>query len=138
VSPSVSVSPSISPSISPSQSPSTPPLITGTTTWGHDTGVLEANVRDFTGNWSGTGAITGTGDSERVELESGEYLEGEVVITGGLTVELLQNTYAAGDTVTLKYRHGVDYDTCIAASYVTYTAPFLSDGYVQIRLEATI
>lgn len=65
-------------------------------------------------------------------------MESEVVITGSVTVELLQNNYLSGDTVTLKYRHGVDEATCLAASYNTYSAPFVSDGYVQVRLEASI
>lgn len=33
---------------------------------------------------------------------------------------------------------GVDEATCLAASYLTYSAPFVSDGYVQVRMEATI
>jgi len=142
LSPSASLSPSSSgsASLSPSASasPSEPPLITGTTVWGHDTGVTETNIRDFNGNWTGTGSIENSGDTERIALESGQYMESEVVITGALTVQLLQNTYASGDTVTIKYRHGVDETACLAASYQTYSSPFTSDGYVQIRLEASI
>ncbi len=62
----------------------------------------------------------------------------EVVFTDVLTTELLQNHYAAGDAVTLKYRHGADEAACLAASWNTYTAPFSSLGYVQVRLESTL
>jgi hypothetical protein len=116
----------------------TPPLISGSTVWGHITGVTETNIRTFATNWAGTGNIENSGDAERIALQSGQYMESEVVITGLVTIQLLQNTYRAGDTVTLKYRHGADVTACLAASYSTYSAPFMSLGYVQIRLEATI
>lgn len=141
-SPSASLSPSLSPSISsspsPSLSPSTPPVISGSTTWGHDTGVTEDNTRDFTGNWTGTGEIQGTGDAEKIVLNASEYMESEVVDTGAVQVTLLQNQYQAADNVTIKYRTGNSVANCEAAALSTYTAPFTSSGYVQIRLESTL
>lgn len=112
--------------------------ISGEVTWGHDTGVTEANVRDFTGNWTGTGAITGSGDSERAELETTEYLISEVVNTGAYTVTLTQNKYGSGDSVDLDYRHGADQAACEAASWNNYTGPFTSLGYVQVRITSTL
>jgi len=103
--------------------------------WGHDTGATEDNIRDFTGNWTGTGAINGSGDAEVLCVEPGEYMESEVVITGIKTVELLQNEYAAGDTILLRYRHGATEVACLAAAWNDYTVPFLSLGYVQVRVE---
>jgi hypothetical protein len=63
-------------------------------------------------------------------------MESEIVITGTVFVELLQNNYQAGDTVTLQYRHGADEAACLAAVYQNYTAPFDSLGYVQIKVSA--
>jgi hypothetical protein len=134
ISPSSSTSASISPSSS--VSPSVPTLISGTACWGHSTGVTQENTRTFASNWTGSGEITGTGDTERIELNEGEYMESEVVDTSTMMVELDQNFYNSGNDVLLKYRHAATYEDCIAASYSTYTEPFESLGYVQIRIEA--
>lgn len=138
VSYSISGSASESPSISESASasPSEPPLISGSVVWGHDTGVIETNIRDFSGNWTGTGGISGVGDAETMCIDPGEYMESEVVITGTVLVTLLQNTYdITGDTIKLRYRHGADEAACLAAAWQDYTVPFTSLGYVQIRVE---
>jgi hypothetical protein len=101
--------------------------------------VLEANVRDFAGNWTGTGAIAGAGDGETIQLESGEYMISEIVDTGAETVELLQNNYdPSGDDVDLDYRHGATPNACAVAAWNNYTVPFASAGYVQIRLTSTL
>lgn len=111
-------------------------LIEGTTCWGHVTGVTETNVRTFSGNWTGTGAASGTGDSEVLVLDSGEYMESEVVNTGAVTIELLQNEYAAGDSAyALKYRTGATQAACEAAEWTAYSTSFASDGFVQVRVE---
>lgn len=110
-------------------------LISGTTCWGHVTGVLETNIRTFSGNWTGTGSIEGSGDSENLVLDTGQYMVSEVVETGIQNVELLQNNYASGDTVTLQYRHGATQVACEAADWNDYTVPFISLGYVQVRIE---
>jgi len=46
-------------------------------------------------------------------------------------------TDGTGDNVVLKYRHGATPAACVAAGWNTYTVPFVSLGYVQVRLEAT-
>jgi hypothetical protein len=117
--------------------PAEAPQVSGEVVWGHDTGVLEANVRDFSGNWSGTGSISGSGDAEEICLSPTEYMNSEVVYTGPYTVQLLQNNYAAGDTIVLEYRHGATKIACEAAAWGAYVAPFTSLGYVQVRVEAT-
>ena len=114
------------------------PPIQGSVVWGHITGALEDNIRTFAGNWTGTGAIENSGDAERVALEAGEYMQGEVVDTGTQTVELLQNEYAVGDDVTLEYRHGATRAACEAAGWNAYTVPFASAGFVQVRLGSTL
>jgi hypothetical protein len=96
---------------------------------------VEDNVLTFATHWTGTGTIENTGDAERVALDATEYMESAVVHVGTLTTEILQNHYQAGDTVTLKYRHGASEAACLAASYVTYTIPFMCLGYVQVRIE---
>jgi hypothetical protein len=105
--------------------------------WGQSTGVLENTVKTFANNWTGTGWIDSYGDAERIAVEPGQYMVSEVVYSGALTIILLQNEYGAGHTVTLKYRHGVEKDDCLAATWVVYSSPFKSLGYVQVRLEST-
>ena len=139
VSPSISPSASVSPSASESASPS--PGATGEVCWGHDTGVLEANVRDFQNNWAGTGTIEnpGGGDVESIKLIPGQYMISEMVDTGTVNVQLLQNEYdITGDDVTLEYRHGATPNQCAAAGWNNYAAPFSSAGYVEIRLTSTL
>ena len=66
-------------------------------------------------------------------------MESEVVVTGTYTVTLYQNLYdGTGDDVILKYRHGATEVACLAASWNVYVTPFVSLGYVQLRLEPTI
>jgi hypothetical protein len=101
--------------------------------------VTEDNIRDFSGNWTGTGAILNAGDAEQLELEAGEYMESEMVDTGAVTVQLLQNEYdVSGDDVTLRYRHGATPNACAAAAWNLYADPFESLGYVELRVESTL
>ena len=105
--------------------------------WGHVTGVAESNVRAFSGNWTGTGSVSGSGDSEVIEFTAaGQYMESETVLTGAVMIQLLQNAYGSGDSGVMKYRTGATQVECEGASWVAYSAPFLSDGYVQLRVEA--
>lgn len=105
--------------------------------WGHVTGVLEDNVRTFAGNWSGTGVASGSGDGEVIEFDAaGQYMESEIVNTGVNMIQILQNAYGSGDTGTMKYRTGTTQSECESAGWSNYSAPFLSDGYVQLRIEA--
>ena len=108
--------------------------------WGHDTAVLEANVRDFQGNWTGTGAIInpGVADTEALELEEGELMDSEVVATGAVSVLIDYNVYRAGDNVTVRYRHGNTVAACEAAGWNLYAAPFESLGFIQVRVESTL
>lgn len=111
--------------------------ITGTTCWGHSTGVTQTNTRTFNTNWTGTGAISGSGDSEKISLDSGEYMESEIVNTGSVTVTVATNNYTAGDTVTVSYRTAATEGGVSGASYSTYSAPFASSGYVQVKVSSS-
>lgn len=68
---------------------------------------------------------------------SGNYMESEIVETEIVTVTLLQNTYRSGDTIILRYRHGATPEDCAVAGWNTYTVPFESLGFVQIRVEVS-
>ena len=108
--------------------------------WGHDTGVLEAVVHDFQGNWTGTGTIVnpGVADIEKVCLEATEYMISEVVYTGVEDIIILYNVYAAGDAIDLDYRHGNSVANCEAAAWNDYVGAFESLGYVQVRIMSTL
>jgi hypothetical protein len=112
-------------------------IITGTVCWGHSTGVTEDNVLTFTGHWTGDGSITGAGDAEQIELDDTETMQtSSVVNTGAVTVTLQKNKYGSGDaSVVLKYRTGATVAACQAAGWSTYTVPFASSGYAQVRVE---
>ena len=59
-----------------------------------------------------------------------------MVDTGADTVTLFQNLYdGTGDDAVMKYRHGATPAECVVAAWNTYTVPFASLGYVQVRLE---
>lgn len=113
--------------------------LTGSTTWGHTTAVVETNVRTFSGNWTGTGQVEGSGDSERLSLNTAEYMISEVVNMGaGSTVQILQNNYASGSTTTLEYRQGSTSAECGTAAFASYSGTFTCAGYVQIRVTSTL
>ena len=65
----------------------------GSVCWGHDTGVVEDNVRDFLNNWSGDAAIAGIEDNEQLVFDSGEYMESETWYAGAGRIRLLTNKY---------------------------------------------
>ena len=67
--------------------------MSGSVCWGHDTGVVEDNIRDFLNNWSGDAVIAGIGDNEQLVFDSGEYMESETWYAGAGRVRLLTNKY---------------------------------------------
>lgn len=98
--------------------------------------MTEPNIRDFAGNWTGTGAIISAGDDEQICLDAGENMVSEVVYTDTRTVQLTQNKYdPSGDSAILYYRHGATEAACLIAGWNLYGAPFASLGYVQIKLD---
>ena len=111
--------------------------IVGTVCWGHSTSVTQDNIRTFAANWTGTGTISGSGDSESAVLDDAEYLESEVVDSGVGTRTIALNNYNSGDTCVIKYRTGASVSACQAASWSTYSGSFESTGYVQVRIENT-
>jgi hypothetical protein len=64
--------------------------------WGHDTGVTQDSIRNFSGKWYGTGEVISTGDGERIELAVGEYLISEpIIVAADSIVTLRKNSYFA-------------------------------------------
>ena len=110
--------------------------IIGTTCWGHSTGVTETNVLTFAGRWTGTGTISGSGDAEQIALNDTEYMESDIVNTGSNTVTIQQDKYGDGDaTVVKKYKTAATEGGIAGESWATYSTPFASLGYVQVRVE---
>ena len=109
--------------------------IQGSACWGHSTDVTQQNTRTFATNWTGTAAISGSGDTEIVTFDAGEYVESEVVNTGATTWSISQNSYRAGDSVTISYKTGDSVANCEADTWHTYSGAFESSGYVKIRAE---
>jgi len=114
-----------------------PPYVNAPICWGHQTGITEV-YDTFASNWTGTGAITGAVDAERLELNAGEYMESDLVITAITHIQLTKNKYQAGDPVLMRYRTGATDAACLLAAWTDYTVPFDSLGYVQIRVESTL
>lgn len=111
-------------------------VVAGSVCWGHVTGVTQDNTRTFTTNWTGTGTISGSGDSETVKLASGEYVESEVVNVGAGSTTITLDDYATGSgSPTVKYKDGDTEANCEADTWNTYSTPFTSQGFVKVRLE---
>ena len=109
-------------------------MAAGSICWGRVTGVQEGTIHTFVGNWTGTGEVVGSGDGEYLALDASEYMVSEVVNTGVGTVTLSENVYDTGDASVVEYRHGNTSDACQSASWLSYSIPFASDGFVQLRL----
>jgi len=103
--------------------------------WGHDTGVTEDFVEDFA-DGSGTAEVIGTGDDETVCIDAEEYWEFDPVNAGSSIMEILYDVYNTGSGVpgTIEYRTGATRVLCLADTWHTYSIPFSSSGWVQIRI----
>jgi len=62
-------------------------------------------------------------------------MESEIVNTGDMRVRIYQNFYAAGDTVTIKYKNAATQGDIAGAVWNTYSGEFTSLGYIQVRIE---
>lgn len=104
--------------------------------WGHDTGVLEATVLNFIGNWTGTGTIIspGVADDEALSLVAAQYMISQVVYTGAVEVEIDYNHYVGGSAIDLDYRTGASRAACQDAAWNNYVGSFVSSGFVQVRV----
>jgi hypothetical protein len=110
--------------------------LSGSVCWGHHTDVTEDNNVDFIVNWIGNGIIENNStDSEIIGVTLGKPANSEIVKTGNMLVTLTQNKYASGNTATIKYRTAATQEAVLLLSWTTYTVPFVSSNWVQVRLE---
>lgn len=115
--------------------PTTPVPPDGAVCWGHDSGVAEANIRDFSGNWSGTASIAGSGDAEEIQFNSGENEESETWHIGPGRVKITLNKYGSGSgSPTIYYKQGNSESNCNSDSWHPYTGSFITLGWVKVRV----
>ena len=106
-------------------------------TYGHDTDVVEPFARDFQGNWTGSAAIVGAGDDERLHFIDGQDKESESRYVGTGQTQITINSYKAGKgTPTIEYRTADNKAACDVAGWVAYVGAFNSLGWVGVRLES--
>jgi regulation of enolase protein 1 (concanavalin A-like superfamily) len=107
----------------------------GSYCWGHVTSVTEENTKTFSSDWAGTGSITGSGDSEAIELDADEYMELEATYTGSENVTISVNSYQSGTgNYYLEYKTSASAAGLSSASWLSYTGLFSSLGYMQLRV----
>jgi hypothetical protein len=105
--------------------------------WGQDTNVEEDNIRDFSGNWTGTGVISGSGDAEMIELYPGDDMESETWFIGSGSVMIVEDKYGGGPgAATIQYKTGATKEACEADSWHNYVGAFNSLNWVKIRVSA--
>jgi hypothetical protein len=110
----------------------------GTVVFGHEseTFIEEDNIKPYTGNWSGTGAIVGSGNDEKIRLAEGQYMEmDEPWNLTSMRAIVSLNKYGSGDAATIKYKDGDSAANCEADDWNLYTVPFVSSGWIMVRLE---
>jgi len=108
--------------------------LVGSVCWGHDTDVEEDNIENFS-TWSGDGTVTGSGDSETIQLEAGQYMESPAVNIGAGMVTLAWNKYASGDVPTIKYKNAATQGGLAGAGWNVYSDQFDCLGWAQVRIE---
>lgn len=114
------------------------PAAAGDVCWGHDNGVVEPWIRDFQGNWTGTGSISGAGDNEIMtfDYETGNMVS-ETWNIGAGQCWITYDKYQIGKGIpTIEYKTGATEATCEADSWHVYNAVsgFTSLNWIKIRL----
>lgn len=115
-----------------------PSGITGTVCWGHDASITQDNTENFTGNWTGTASIVGSGDAERFIVGPGEYMELDDPVNIGendVVINLGDYQAGTGPAITVKYKDGTTAENCEADTWHDYSGSFTSTGYILIRVE---
>jgi len=106
----------------------------GTVCWGHDDSVDEASVRNLS-SWSGTGSVSGSGNTEKIIVSTGQYMESPPWNLGsGDNARVSINKYLSADSPTVKYRTAAT-EAALTGGYSVYSVPFTSLGWVQVRIE---
>jgi len=115
-----------------------PGSVVGLVCFGHDVSVEEMWVRNFTGYWSGSGEITGSGDEEALELHAGDSMEMSTpwhICDRRKRIVLRYNKYRPGSTPVIKYKIGETSALCILDTWRTYTGPFTHIGWILVKVE---
>jgi len=110
-------------------------LASRTWCWGHDTSVDEQATEDLSDGIY-TGALSGSGDAEKVSLEDGEYWEAptKFIGAGSFAIELNKYQGESATGFTVKYKTGATQAACNAAEWTEGTS-FESTGWGKIRIE---
>jgi len=99
--------------------------------------VEEDYDRNLSGNWSGTGVISGVGDAEILTLYPGDSMESETWFIGSGSVIIVNSKYGVEFGVpTIEYKTGATKLACEAAGWNNYTGAFSSLNWVKIRVSA--
>lgn len=108
----------------------------GSCCYGHDTSVVEDNIIDFTNHWTGTGVISGSGDSEIITLDVGEYMESEDINFGAADCVISADKYQSpSGAPIIKYKTAATQAGLVSESWTVYSDPFTSLGWVKVRVE---
>jgi hypothetical protein len=99
--------------------------------------VTEDYARDFSGNWTGDGVISGSGDAEILTLSAvGDEAISETVKVGSGTMLVSVDKYGtggSGPSVTLYYKTGSTQANCEGDTWHSFVNKFVSSGWVKIR-----
>jgi len=98
--------------------------------------VEEDYIEDFTGVWTGTGDVLGTGDTERMTLYPGQYMVSDIRNVGSGGFQILVDKYGTlgQGSPLIEYKDGDSAVSCEADSWTVYTGPFTSQGWVKVRV----
>jgi len=111
----------------------------GTVVWGAETDIIEDISRSFTDNWSGTGTVIGSGDSEKLRLYPNQYMEmnycWNINASGYMTI--FNNKYSSASSgFTIKYKTGATSEDCESDEWNVYNgSSFNCLGWVKLRVE---
>jgi hypothetical protein len=107
----------------------------GTAVFGQETDIAESNSASFS-LWTGTGTVTGSGNSEAIVLADGESMESPTWNIGSGTVRIRSNVYASGSgDAVIEYKQGSSSENCDIDSWSLYTEPFSSAGWVKVKIK---
>jgi hypothetical protein len=59
----------------------------------------------------------------------------DIIQTGIHTITVEANHYGVGNTPLIKYKTGNSPENCDADEWNIYSSPFISEGYVMLRIE---
>jgi len=95
-------------------------------------------VRDWVGNWTGTGVITGSGDSETLLIGVGEAEESETWKFGIGIAKIIMDKYPGGiggDAPIIEYKTGNSEANCEADNWHIFNGhSFNSLGWIKVKV----